>query len=317
MNIYQEVLDAKSRIEKHILKTPLYRSNYLSKLNNGNVYLKLENEQYTGSFKARGGMNKVLSVSKEQIEAGLITASTGNHAQGFARALSISGYNGTIYLPTIASTAKVEALKTYGVDLQFFGDNCLDTEMEAMRVSKERNATWVSPYNDPQIIGGQGTLALEILEQTDNKIDSVLACIGGGGMISGVASVFKNDSPETKIVGCMPENSPEMYWSIRDNKFHDAIGLDTISDGSAGGFEEGAMTFDLCKELIDDFVLTSEDEIKSAMKLIAEKHHKIIEGAAGVPVASFIKNIEEYRNQTVVIVICGANISMDKFKSIL
>ncbi len=317
MNLFPEIVAAEKRIKTNILKTPLYPSNYLSQLSKGQVFLKLENEQYTGSFKARGALNKILSATPEEVATGFITASTGNHAQGFARALSIAGATGTIFLPENASPAKVEALKSYPVELEFYGHNSLETELHAKAVAEKRGLIWVSPYNDPLIVAGQGTMGLEINAQAPNSVDYVLGCIGGGGMMAGVSTAMKNVSPQTTVVGCLPEKSPEMYLSVQAGKVVFIDFEETLSDGSAGGLEDGSITFPICQKYVDEYILVSEQEIADSIRLIAQKHHKIIEGAAAVAVASFLKNIDKYKGKTVVIIICGANISMKKLKEIL
>ena len=312
-----DIKKAAARISGQVLQTPLFYSKYLSALNKGQVYLKLESEQYTGSFKARGALNKILGLSSSEKAKGLITASTGNHAQGFARALEIANAEGTIFLPTTAEASKVEALKAYKVGLQFHGADALTTELHAMKFAEASGQIWISPYNDPEVIAGQGTLALEMTSQL-NQIDTVLGCIGGGGMMSGVATWLNQASPKTKIIGCLPENSPEMYLSVKKGEVvFIETPLPTLSDGSAGGLESDAITFDICRELIHDYELTSESEIGLAIKYMVDKHHKIIEGAAGVALASFFKRAAELENQTVVIIICGGNITTEKLKSLL
>ena len=312
-----DIKKAAARISGQVLQTPLFYSKYLSALNKGQVYLKLESEQYTGSFKARGALNKILGLSSSEKAKGLITASTGNHAQGFARALEIANAEGTIFLPTNAEASKVEALKAYKVGLQFHGADALTTELHAMKFAEASGQIWISPYNDPEVIAGQGTLALEMTSQL-NQIDTVLGCIGGGGMMSGVATWLNQASPKTKIIGCLPENSPEMYLSVKKGEVvFIETPLPTLSDGSAGGLESDAITFDICRELIHDYELTSESEIGLAIKYMVDKHHKIIEGAAGVALASFFKRAAELGNQTVVIIICGGNITTEKLKSLL
>jgi len=317
MNLFPEIVAAEKRIKANILKTPLYPSNYLSQLSQGQVFLKLENEQYTGSFKARGALNKILSATPEEVATGFITASTGNHAQGFARALSIAGATGTIFLPENASPAKVEALKSYPVELEFYGHNSLETELHAKAIAEKRGLIWVSPYNDPLIVAGQGTMGLEINDQAPNSIDYVLGCIGGGGMMAGVSTAIKNVSPQTTVEGCLPEKSPEMYLSVQAGKVVFIDFEETLSDGSAGGLEDGSITFPICQKYVDEYTLVSEKEIADSIRLIAQKHHKIIEGAAAVAVASFLKELAKYKGKTVVIIICGANISMKKLKEIL
>jgi threonine dehydratase len=317
LNLKEEIRQAARRIGPHVLETPLFHSAYLDDLNHGEVYLKLESEQYTGSFKARGALNKVLSLPPEQKANGLLTASSGNHAQGFARALAISGDRGLIYLPENADPSKVEALKQYGVELAFHGNGCLQTELHARVQAEEKGMVWVSPYNDPMVIAGQGTVGKEILERLPD-VDVVLATVGGGGLISGIAAWIKDQHPEAEIIGCLPENSPEMYLSVmKDELVMLDEPLPTLSDGSAGGCEPGAITFDLCRELVDDYILVSEEEIADAIRWMADKHHKIIEGAAGVALGAFMKQPARFEGKKVAIVICGANITTETLKRLL
>ncbi|MEQ9301026.1 MAG: threonine/serine dehydratase [Cyclobacteriaceae bacterium] len=315
--LYEEIAKAADRTKGQVLKTPLFYSTYLSALNDGEVYLKLENEQYTGSFKARGALNKVLKLSLEERSKGLVTASTGNHAQGFARALTIAGAKGTIYLPTNAEPSKVEALNYYDAQLEFHGDDPLTTELYAKEIAASTGQVWVSPYNDWDVIAGQGTIGVEIMEEL-NDVEAVFGCIGGGGMMSGVACWIKEVSPATKLIGCLPANSPEMYLSVKEDR---VVMLDeyqpTLSDGSAGGLEEDSITFEICKQLIDTYELVEEAKIAERIKYMVDKHHKIVEGAAAVALSAFMDSAEQYKNQKVVIIICGANITTSKLKKII
>ena len=317
MQLKNKIAQAEALIRKHTLKTPVVFSPYLSQLNKGQVYLKLESEQHTGSFKARGALNKVLCLSKKEKDNGLVTASTGNHALGFARAVSISGDVGEIYLPKNAAPSKIEALKEWGAKLHFYGTSCLETELHAKKIAKQENKVWVSPYNDVQVMAGQGTIGVEISQQLP-EVEAILACIGGGGMIGGIAGWYNTFNPSTQIIGCLPENAPEMLLSIKQGK---VVALDqpmeTLSDGSAGGLEENSITFSICQELIKEFALVSENEIANAIQLIVNKHHKIIEGAAGVAVGAFINMAKQLQGKQVVIVICGCNISTEKLTTIL
>lgn len=317
MSLYQEIRQAADRINGHVLKTPLFYSTYLSALNNGEVYLKLESEQYTGSFKARGALNKVLKLSPEERGKGLVTASTGNHAQGFARALTIAGAKGTVYLPTNAEQSKIEALKYYDAKLEYHGDDPLTTELYAKEIAAQTGQVWVSPYNDWDVIAGQGTIGVEITEELED-VEAVFGCIGGGGMMSGVATWIKEVSPATKMVGCLPANSPEMYLSVQKGE---VVMLDeympTLSDGSAGGLEEDSITFNICRELIDSYELVEEAKIAERIKYMVDKHHKIVEGAAAVALSAFMDNADQYRKQRVVIIICGANITTSKLKALI
>lgn len=316
MDILSRILKAETRIRPYILKTPLVRSIYLSKLCGGNVYLKMESEQYTGSFKARGSLNKLMAITEKDKKQFAITASTGNHGLGFARGLKILNMEGKIVLPENASASKIEALKAYGSELEFYGQDSYEAEMYAKRQAQKNGYTWVSPYNDEDVIGGQGTIAIEISSQLP-RIDNVFVTIGGGGLVSGIATYLKKVNPEIHIIGCQPENSPEMYLSVKAGKYQTYEKKETLSDGSAGGFENDSITFDICRKLIDDYYLISEDEIKEAIRLMIQQHGKLIEGAAGVAVAGFLKGSKRFHNQNTVIVVCGSNISVSTLKNIL
>lgn len=310
-----EIKDAAQRIENITYKTPFFFSVSLSKLIEGKVSLKLENEQMTGSFKIRGALNKLLKSDKP---GPFYTASTGNHAQGFAFALKHTNKNGKVFMPENASPAKVEAVKDLGAEIFFYGKDCLTTEIFAKEEAERDNAIWVSPYNDLDIISGQGTIALEILDQTNSPLDYLFVCVGGGGLISGISTVMHQLSPNTKIVACLPERSPEMFLSCQKGEVVCLENpLETLSDGSAGGLEPGAITFDICKALVNDFELVSEDEIASAIKWMVDKHHKIVEGAAGVALAAMIKRKTALKGKHVGVVICGGNIGTGNLINIL
>lgn len=315
--IYTEALLAEKRIRPHILETPLLYSRPLSKLVNGKVYLKLENEQHTGSFKARGSLNKLMSLSDQEKKKGVITASTGNHALGFSRALEITNINGTVFLPPHASKAKIDALSNYPAELKYFGKSSLETELHAKDIAQKEAKIWVSPYNDPDIIAGQGTIGLELKRQVDH-LDYCLVTIGGGGLISGIASVLKSKMPDCKIIGCQPVNSHEMTLSLAANKIVDMPEeLSTLSDGSAGGIEPDAITFPLCQELIDECLLSKEDEIADGIMLMLKNHKKIIEGSAAVTIACLLKNKEKFEGKCSALVICGGNIELKIISELL
>jgi threonine dehydratase len=317
MNDVLKIKEAYARIKPHIHRTNLIKSTSLSKAVDGDVYLKLENEQYTGSFKARGSLNKLLVLTDLQKNKGVVTASTGNHGLGFSRACAITKLAGIVFLPQNAAQAKVKKLRDYPVTLKFVTGNSLQTELAAREYAESKGMTWVSPYNDYDVLHGQGTIACELLEQT-TSIDALFATVGGGGLISGIASYLKEQSPQTIVYGCQPALSPEMSLSVEAGK---VIGMDenlpTLSDGSAGGIEDDTITLSYCQRFIDEFVLITEEEIKDAIKRVAADHNKIIEGAAGVSVASVLKKKDQLKGKTSVVIICGGNISLDVFKQII
>ncbi len=311
MNIKNEVLQAEKIIRKYIRETPLEYSPFLSRICNCNVYMKLESEQLTGSFKIRGAMNKLLSLSEVQRQKGVVTASTGNHALAVAYGLQKLNIQGDIYLPENAAKSKIEALKYYNAPVKFYGTDCVEAEIHARDESEENDLVFVSPYNDPQIIAGQGTIGMEILKQLPITT-SIFVPVGGGGLISGIAGYMKYSAPEIKILGCLPTASPVMAESIKAGKIIEMKIEETLSDATAGGIEPGAITFDLCKKYVDDYFLVTEEEIKKAISLILEKHHKVFEGASASTVAALLKNKEKFEAENVVLVISGSNISVEK-----
>lgn len=316
MNVYEEVLQAEQRIRTFVRETPLDYSLALSQQCEAEVFLKLENLQHTGSFKVRGAMNKLLSLTKEEKARGVVTASTGNHGAATAFGLRALNLKGTIFVPETASPTKVAAIQRYGARIEMYGADCLETELYVQGYARDHGLTYISPYNDPQVVGGQGTIGVELMRQTD-KIDAVFVSVGGGGLISGIAGYLKHVLPAVKIIGCLPENSPEMALAVRAGHHIQIEPKATLSDGTAGGFEPGAITFELCQQLVDEYVLVSEAEIESALRWMLETHHQLIEGSAGVAIAGFQKLHEQYKGQNVVIILCGANISLITLKKIL
>lgn len=315
-NIKQEVVTAENRIRSFIKETPLDFSIPLSKTTHTNVFLKCENLQYTGAFKTRGALNKLLSLTPAQKKQGVVTASSGNHGAAVAFGLNKLNIPGIVFVPENASSTKVDNIKNYEVPLKFYATDCMQTEIYALEYAKQNNMIYVSPYNDPQVIGGQGTVALELTRQLD-KIDYILVPIGGGGLISGIAGYIKSVSPETKVIGCLPENSPVMFESIKAGKIIDMETKPTLSDATAGGIEPNSITFDICKQFVDDYILVSEDEIKNAIISLIKTHHLLIEGAPGVAVASLIKNAKQFQGKNVVVVLSGGNISLDTLKKVV
>ncbi len=311
-----EILSAEERIRSHVLQTPLIHSMPLSAKTGADVYLKMESEQHTNSFKARGAMNKVLSLTGEELSRGVVTSSTGNHAQGVARACTIVGCPGTIYLPNGVDPSKIEAIKQYPVDLVFHDGNPLETELHARQQAAALGRIWISPYNDPQIIGGQGTIGIELSRQM-TSIDDVFVTVGGGGLIGGIAVYLKAHSPDTRIIGCQPEQSAAMYHCVRAGRIVSTEHGETLSDGSAGDVEPGSITFPVCRDLVDDYILVSEEKIGEAIRFMVHAHHKIVEGAAGVAVAALLKQKDEFQGRTVAIVVCGANIAASTLSAVL
>jgi threonine dehydratase len=314
--ILSEVLAAEGRIRSYVRETPLEPSPFLSAEADADVYLKLETHQITGSFKLRGAMNKCLSLSRGDRSRPVVTASSGNHAGAVAYTLEELGGTGIIYLPSTVSPAKVEALEPYGVELRFVGSDSVEGELEAKRVAREEGLLYISPYSDPQVIGGQGTIAVEIERQLE-RFDAVFVPVGGGGLISGIAGYFKARSPSIRIVGCQPRASRVMYESLAVGRIVEFPSEPTLADGTAGGIDPDAITFPVCQRDVDEMVLASEEEIAQAMRLAIEKHSMLIEGAAALSIASFRKTRPAYRGQTIVLVVSGKKVSLDTLKTLL
>lgn len=315
MSTIAAVLQAEQRIRPHIVETPFRYSQFFSKKLKCETYLKLENLQHTGSFKVRGALNKLLSLDGKA-HTGIVTASSGNHGAATAFALDKLSRQGKIFVPENASPAKTAAIAALGQTASYFGDDCVVTEKHARRYAAEKNLAYISPYNDPAIIAGQGTIGVEIARQIDS-LDRLYITIGGGGMISGVAIFLKSVFPDVKIIACSPENSAVMIDSIAAGEILDIPSLPTLSDGSAGGVEENAITFPLCKQLIDDCVKVSEVEIAEAMRQFIDYEHLLPEGAAAVALAACIKQAPQVSGEKVGIIICGGNIDRETLKSIL
>tara|TARA_B100001146_G_scaffold36386_1_gene29807 strand:- start:26582 stop:27535 length:954 start_codon:yes stop_codon:yes gene_type:complete len=305
---------AYNNIKKHIVKTPLIHSKNLSSISNTNVFLKLENFQHTGSFKLRGAMNKILNLPDKSIS--VVAASSGNHGAAVAYSLRNLKMKGLVYVPENAVSSKVKLMKKYGVEVRYSGNDSLIAESSAISYAEENNLSFVSPYNDIDVISGQGTIGVEMINQMKD-LDVVFITVGGGGLISGVGGYLKSINSNIKIIGCSPENSPVMKVSLNKGKIIEFDSLPTLSEGSAGGIERDSITYNFCEEFIDDFYLVSEEEIAENIKFFIANEKLLIEGAAAVSVAAFLKNKKLFKGMNVGIVICGGNIGNDTLKSIL
>jgi threonine dehydratase len=316
IDVKQEVLAAEKRIRPYIRETPLEYSLALSQKTKCQVYLKCENFQYTGAFKVRGAFNKLLTLTPDEQKQGIVTASSGNHGTAVAYSIHQLPIPGLIFLPENASSAKIANIRNFGIPLEFYGTDCMHTEMHARDYAKQYGKIYISPYNDSKIIAGQGTIAVELTRQLAH-IDVVLVPVGGGGLISGIAGYIKGVNPDIKVIGCLPENSPVMAASIKAGKIIDMETLPTLSDATAGGIEHGTITFEICQQFVDDYILVTENEIKSAIIETISSQHMLIEPAAGVAVASLLKNSEKFQGLNVVVILCGANVSLNTLKDIL
>ena len=314
--LHHEILHAARRIAPFIRHTPLDEALALSQLGGDAVFVKQENLQHTGSFKLRGALNKVLSLASAVCARGVVAASSGNHGAAVAYALHQLGAPATIFVPEYAATVKVDAIRRLGAEIRFHGADSVDVESAARAHAERTEQIYLSPYNDPQIVAGQGSVGIEVAADLP-AVDAVYVTVGGGGLISGVAAALKAQRPSVRVVGCLPAHSPVMYESVRAGHIVAMPSLPTLSDGSAGGIERGAITFDLCRALVDDWVLVSEAEIAAAMRLVMETQHLLVEGAAGVAVAGYLQDPLRGQQGTVAIVLCGGNVDLNTLKQIL
>jgi threonine dehydratase len=311
-SLFDRILQAHTAVRPQVSVTPLEHSRQLSESLGCNVLLKADHLQPTGSFKIRGATNKIHLLAESARSTGVITASTGNHGQAVARAGSLAGVPVRVYVAASTVRAKMDAIRGWGAKLVVVDGNPLDGELQARRQAAEEGTPYISPYNDLDVVAGQGTLGIELTEQTTG-LDAVFISVGCGGLIGGVGSALKHLRPQTRVVGVWPENSPCLLRSLEAGQIIEAPESPTLSDGTAGAVEPGSVTFPICQSVIDQTVTVTEAEIAAAMRNIAAAEHWIVEGAAGVALAGLIKIAAAYRGRKVAVVLCGRNIALETF----
>ncbi|MFV2091246.1 MAG: threonine/serine dehydratase [Pseudomonadales bacterium] len=302
---------ARLRISPFIFETPVNRALWID---GPEVWLKCEHLQHTGSFKVRGALNRLLDLDEDQRRRGVIAASTGNHGQGIARAAQVANIDATVYVPAEASPVKMAAMRAMGVAIETVAGNALAAELAARAAAVAAGRIFVSPYNDPAVVAGQGTIGAELDDQIQD-LDAVFVAVGGGGLISGIAAALKARKPRLRVVGCWPQNAPAMQRCLEAGQIIEVAERPTLSDGTAGGVEPGAITFEACRSLIDEQVLVSEAEISSAMKNLVEHERWVVEGAAGVALAGCLRLAPDFAGARVAVVLCGRNIAFEKFQA--
>jgi len=316
LDVAESAKRAAARIVELVRETPLDYSPKFSEETGAEVWFKLENLQHTGSFKLRGAVNRLMTLSPERQAAGCVAASSGNHGAAVAYAMNKLGVQGVIFVPEQTSPTKVDAIRSYGGDVRFFGTDGLDTELHAREYAEQKAMFYLSPYNDAEVMAGQGSCGVEIAAQLPD-VDDLFIAIGGGGLISGVGSVLRQHNKKVRVIGCQPSASAVMTRSVEAGEILDLPSEPTLSDGTAGGIEPGAITFDLCRAVVDDYVLVDEEQIAAAMRLYMDSEHQMIEGAAGVAIAGMLAQKEELAGRKVVILVCGANISRATLLSVI
>lgn len=271
----------------------------------GAAFAKLEQLQRSGSFKLRGAANKLMSLSPAAAAAGVIASSTGNHGLGVATAAQFLGIDAEVFLSAQVSPAKRDKIRELGARIRIVGDDALAAEIAARAEARESERTYVSPYNDPYVVAGQGTIGVELERQLPD-LDAIFIATGGGGLISGVGSYLRHRAPRAEIVGCWPENSAVLYECLKAGRILDVAEKPTLSESTAGGVELGSITFELSRQVIHRGVLVSEDEILQAMRW-GHAQSWSMEGASGVALAAYFKEAPRYADKKIVVVICGGN----------
>ena len=313
-DLIDRIRDAHRAIRPHVLVSPLQRSDALSAALGCDLWFKCDHLQPTGSFKLRGATNKVRLLAPDHPE--VITASTGNHGRAVAHAAAAFGIKATVYVNDSAPQMKLDAIRALGAELVTVEGNSLNGELQARAEAERRGVPYIPPYNDYDTMGGQGTLGLELVEQSDG-IDAVFICTGGGGLTGGSGTAIKASSPATRIVAVSPIASTCMLDSLEAGEIVETPESPTLSDGSAGAIEPGSVTFAVCRQVIDDSVRVSEREIAKAMVKLAESERWMVEGAAGAALAGLIQTADRYRSKKVVVVLCGRNVALDTFLAAL
>lgn len=297
---------------RNVLKSVIRQTGVIAAPNlpgNNRIYLKTENLQVTGSFKIRGSYYKISQLSAEEKSKGIIASSAGNHAQGVALSAQREGIPCVICMPDNAPISKIEATKSYGAEICLAEGAYDDAYKLAYKMSKEKGYTFVHPYDDEEVIAGQGTIGLEILEQLDN-VDAIVVPIGGGGLISGVAFAAKSLKPSIKIYGVQAANAASMYESVKKNEQLTLDTVNTFADGIAVK-HPGDITFKMVKKYVDEIITVSEDEIAAAILALMEKQKLVAEGAGAVPVAAVMFDKLPIKNKNVVCVVSGGNIDVN------
>ena len=313
MSKIQDFITAKEKLSKVLLKTGLIHSPIFSKEAGNEVYIKPENLQKTGSFKIRGAYNKITNLSEEEKKKGVIASSAGNHAQGVAYGAKESGIKAIIVMPKSTPLIKVESTKQYGAEVVLHGDVYDDAFKKAKELEEKEGYIFVHPFDDEDVIYGQGTIALEILEELP-ETDIILVPVGGGGLISGIACAAKILKPEIKIIGVEPEGAASAYEAIKEDKVIELKEANTIADGTAVK-KIGNTTFEYIKKYVDEIITVSDYELMEAFLLLVEKH-KIIAENSGILSLAALKKLKE-KNKKVVSVVSGGNIDVLMISSMI
>jgi len=311
----EKITQARDRLKNIIRRTPIAYAPILSKKYNSDIYLKKENLQLTGSFKLRGAFNKIATLTKEERAKGVVAASAGNHAQGVAFSSNYFKCDATIIMPEATPLTKVTGVKSYGANVILHGANYDESYKYAIEYGKKNEKVFVHPFADDDVIAGQGTLALEIFEDIED-IDIIVVPIGGGGLISGIATVAKELNPNLKIIGVVASGAPAMKNSFEAKTPIDSISVKTIADGIAVRDTTPKMLTHIL-DLVDDIVEVEDNEIASAILFLLEQHKLVVEGAGAIGTAAIMHNKIDIENKKVVLPLSGGNIDVTMLAQII
>ena len=309
------ILQAERTLNGVVKHTELLFAEKLSKRLNGNIYLKLENLQKSGSFKIRGAYNRIIHLTAEEKDCGVVASSAGNHAQGVAISATKLGIKSTIVMPMTAPFAKINATRNYGGEVVLHGEIYDDAYNKACQIREETGATFIHPFNDPLVIAGQGTIGLEILNDKSD-IDTVLVPIGGGGLCAGVAVAVRSINPNVRVIGVQASNANAMQLAMKNGKVEPITVTKTIADGTAVG-KPGDLTFEIIQQYVDEVVTVSEDEIAQAYLYLLETCNISTEGSGALVVAAMMSGKVEVTGRNVAGVVSGGNIDVTLIESVI
>jgi threonine dehydratase len=310
--LFSRILEASAAIYPQVTVTELQESRLISAQLDCHVLLKYEHMQPTGSFKIRGATNKVRLLDGPSRRAGVLAASTGNHGVAVARAGALAGVPVRVYVSSATVPTKLAGIRAFGAEVVVVDGPPLEAELAARRKAESDGLVYISPYNDLDVIAGQGTLGVELLKQ-EPGLDAVFITVGAGGLIGGTGSAIKALNPQVEVIGVWPEASPCLLRALEAGRIIPVEEQETLSDGTVGAVEPGSATFPICQAVIDARVVVSEAEIAAALLRLAETEHLMVEGAAGVALAGLLKCAQAYRGRKVAVVLCGRNIAPQAF----
>ncbi len=311
----EDVRRAQQALQGVTFTTPLQESGYINDLLGGRVFFKLENLQRAGSFKLRGAYNRLRRLTADELRRGVVAASAGNHAQGVALAAGLVGTTALIFMPLGASMTKIEATRGYGAEVRLFGDTFDDAYRKALETAQETGRVMIPAFDDPDIVAGQGTVGLEILDERPN-VDAILVPVGGGGLIAGIALAVKERHPGVKIIGVQAQGAAAMVMSRQAGEIRPALSVRTIADGIAVK-RPGDLTFSLIQQYVDEMVTVTEHDISRAILIFLERSKLVVEGAGAVGLAALLSGAVPVSLGTIGTVVSGGNIDVTLLNRII